>query len=271
MTWTRIALSLAWLSLAGCGAHTPVTIVETPASTCEFGPEDVDGFEDDDACADLDDDHDGIPDARDACPCFVEDMDGFEDADGCPEVDNDQDRNLDACDDCPDVNEVYNGYCDADGCPDRGAAMEEDAIVILEQIEFEARSETVMTTQRPIVDAVASTLNGNPQLLEVAIIGHATRREGLALAETRARTVRDAMIALGVDAARLTMRGEITPRARNVTFEIVRIQEGPEPAIVQSPAFRMECPPEPETWCTALLPVPVSPSCSAERGAPSMR
>ena len=70
----------------------------------------------------LDDDHDGIPDASDACPCFMEDMDGFEDADGCPEVDNDQDRNLDACDDCPDVAEIYNGFCDVDGCADRTTA-----------------------------------------------------------------------------------------------------------------------------------------------------
>ena len=108
------------------------------------------------------------------------------------------------------------------------------------------------------------------QLLEVAVIGHATRREGLALAEARARTVRDAFIALGVEEARLTMRGEIT-RARNVTFEIVRIQEEPAAARVDTSAYRTQCPPEPETLCSAPLTVSVSPSCRVERGAPSMR
>lgn len=276
MKWTlRLALVLTLGCCAGCGAGSgaqATPIVETPLIVCELGPEDVDGFEDEDGCADLDDDHDDIADASDACPCFAEDMDGFEDGDGCPDVDNDQDRNLDACDDCPNVAEIYNGTCDADGCPDLGnVVLIDERIALLEQISFAARDATVATSQRPIVDAVVATLNGNPQVLEVAVVGHATRREGLSLAEERARVVREAMIAGGVDEARLSARGEIAAGHHEVTFEVVRDTETPGVSAADASSYRTECPPEPETWCTVPPPVSVSPSCSAERGAPSPR
>ena len=63
--------------------------------------EDFDGFEDSDGCPDLDNDGDGIPDARDLCPNSPEDKDGYQDADGCPDPDNDEDGVLDAQDHCP--------------------------------------------------------------------------------------------------------------------------------------------------------------------------
>lgn len=53
------------------------------AEVCETGPEDLDGFEDDDDCADLDNDQDGVVDEQDRCPNEPEDIDGFEDDDGC--------------------------------------------------------------------------------------------------------------------------------------------------------------------------------------------
>lgn len=270
MNWTlRFSRELALgclVGAAGCGANSGVRCIETPSSTCEFGPEDVDGFEDEDACADLDDDHDGIADASDACPCFVEDMDGFEDADGCPEVDNDQDRVPDVCDDCDDVAEIYNGTCDHDGCPDQGAIPCEGGIAILERIDFAERAATLDAAQRPVLTAVATTLNANPQILEVVVVGHATQAEGLALAEARAQVVREAMIAEGVDETRLTAFGEIAAD-RQVAFAIVRTVDQPG----SDPSYRTDCPPEPETWCTAPAAVPVSPSCRADRGAPSPR
>lgn len=55
------------------------------ADLCSDQAEDVDGFEDDDGCPDLDNDHDSIADNDDACPDKPEDVDGFEDDDGCPE------------------------------------------------------------------------------------------------------------------------------------------------------------------------------------------
>ena len=52
---------------------------------CPADPEDLDGFQDEDGCPDLDNDGDGVPDTIDACPDQAEDLDGFEDDDGCPE------------------------------------------------------------------------------------------------------------------------------------------------------------------------------------------
>ncbi|WP_148273220.1 Ig-like domain-containing protein [Stigmatella aurantiaca] len=129
-----------------------------PAPVCPLGPEDKDGFEDEDGCADPDNDQDGFPDVsdqcpnvpetvngfedgdgcpdevpapvdsdgdgltddKDRCPNQPEDKDGFEDEDGCPDPDNDQDGILDGSDKCPNEPEVINGREDEDGCPDQG-------------------------------------------------------------------------------------------------------------------------------------------------------
>jgi len=83
---------------------------------CAAGPEDMDGFEDDDHCIDPDNDKDGILDTADACPLEPEDKDGHSDEDGCPDPDNDGDGILDANDKCPDAAEDADGYEDQDGC-----------------------------------------------------------------------------------------------------------------------------------------------------------
>ncbi|MHB8080099.1 MAG: OmpA family protein [Candidatus Krumholzibacteriia bacterium] len=85
---------------------------------CPDQPEDIDGFQDQDGCPDLDNDGDGIPDRRDSCPNVAEDKDGFQDDDGCPDLDNDGDGIPDALDKCPDAAEDRDGYQDDDGCPD---------------------------------------------------------------------------------------------------------------------------------------------------------
>jgi outer membrane protein OmpA-like peptidoglycan-associated protein len=54
--------------------------------TCPEEPEDVDGFQDEDGCPDVDNDEDGIVDANDGCPMDAEDPDGFDDSDGCPDI-----------------------------------------------------------------------------------------------------------------------------------------------------------------------------------------
>ncbi len=132
---------------------------------CPDDPEDRDGFQDEDGCPDPDNDQDGILDSDDLCPNEPEDRDNFEDEDGCPDPDNDQDRILDVNDTCPNDPETYNGFEDEDGCPDRGSVViEENQIVILEKIYFETDSAVIQQRSYPIVDAVAATLNGNPQI-----------------------------------------------------------------------------------------------------------
>ncbi len=82
---------------------------------CPDQPEDMDGFEDQDGCPDLDNDQDGIYDVNDACPNLPEDFDGFQDQDGCPDYDNDQDGIPDSTDKCPNVP----GPASNNGCPEK--------------------------------------------------------------------------------------------------------------------------------------------------------
>ena len=137
---------------------TKVEVIPPSKPVCPAGPEDLDGFQDEDGCADPDNDGDGILDATDKCanepetkngfededgcadqlppppdtdgdglvdpsdrcPQAAEDKDGFEDEDGCPDVDNDRDGVADTEDKCPKEPETINGVKDEDGCPDKG-------------------------------------------------------------------------------------------------------------------------------------------------------
>lgn len=98
---------------------------------CPNEVEDVDGFEDDDGCADPDNDNDGILDVDDACPLVAETPDGRTDDDGCPDggvgeaavdedggEDSDGDGVSDARDVCPFEAETVDGIRDHDGCPE---------------------------------------------------------------------------------------------------------------------------------------------------------
>ncbi len=85
---------------------------------CPYEEEDIDGFEDEDGCPDIDNDGDGIIDFKDGCQNIAEDLDGYMDEDGCPDPDNDGDGILDLDDACPDVAEDFDGFEDEDGCPD---------------------------------------------------------------------------------------------------------------------------------------------------------
>ena len=86
---------------------------------CPNDPEDKDGFQDEDGCPDLDNDGDGIADTKDLCPLVAEDFDGFEDKDGCLDPDNDKDGVVDSLDKCPNEVEDFDGFQDDDGCPDK--------------------------------------------------------------------------------------------------------------------------------------------------------
>ncbi len=102
---------------------------------CKKEPEDMDGFQDNDGCPDVDNDNDGVCDpwvaekgqqakyagtckGTDKCVDVPEDKDGFQDDDGCPDPDNDKDGIPDAKDKCPNAAEDMDGFEDNDGCPD---------------------------------------------------------------------------------------------------------------------------------------------------------
>ncbi len=165
---------------------------------CPDDPEDKDNFEDADGCPDPDNDKDGIPDVNDLCPNEPEDKDGFEDADGCPDPDNDHDRILDVNDKCPNEPETYNGFEDDDGCPDKGKVIvHKGKLEILDKIYFETDKDEIKPVSFPLLDAIAATLNGNPQIQLIEIQGHADERgddaHNLDLTERRAHSVRVAL------------------------------------------------------------------------------
>ena len=81
---------------------------------CPKDPEDLDGFQDEDGCPDIDNDADGRLDVEDRCPNEPEDDDDYQDSDGCPDPDNDNDSILDVADLCPDEPEHNNHFEDED-------------------------------------------------------------------------------------------------------------------------------------------------------------
>ncbi len=223
---------------------------------CPDDPEDRDGFQDEDGCPDPDNDQDGILDGDDLCPNDPEDMDNFQDEDGCPDPDNDNDRILDVDDSCPNDPETYNGFEDEDGCPDRGSVVIEDnSIIILEKIYFETDSAVIQRRSYPIIDAVAATLNGNPQITRVEVQGHADERGAddynIRLTRDRAASVVEAVVQRGVSRERLRSAGygercpvdprsnrEAWERNRRVEFKILATEDGPTGVEVACPAGR---------------------------------
>ncbi len=189
---------------------------------CPDDPEDFDGFQDEDGCPDPDNDQDGILDVDDLCPNDPEDKDGFEDEDGCPDPDNDKDRILDKDDKCPNEPETYNGFEDEDGCPDRGRVVVTDtSIEILDMVYFEYDKAIIKKQSYPILDAVASTMQGNPSIQLIEVQGHTDERGddayNLDLSDRRAHAVKDYLVGRGVTETRLTAQGygETQPIDRN--------------------------------------------------------
>jgi len=271
--------------LAACGAAAPLPPERSASAdrdldripdavdACPDAAEDEDGFEDADGCYDADNDRDGVVDIRDLCPCDPEDVDGWEDQDGCPDPDNDADRFHDACDLCPSEPETYNGICDEDGCPDAsGVCVEDSRIVIIETVGFARGSARVAPESVPLIEALAATLLGNPQIERVALVGQATpdERRASTLGLRRAEAVRDAVVARGVASERLEVRSaEPTqaatgdPRAgRRVGFELLRVSGEDWNA--------GEPPPRPERWggCGAPRACPAVPACTTPPPAP---
>ena len=134
---------------------------------CPNDPEDHDGFRDDDGCPDNDNDADGLADTRDVCPDDSEDADGFEDHDGCPEPDNDQDGVADGADRCRLDPEDRDDFEDEDGCPEVGPGQQHVTssgarLLLSNRIYFEDRSDTLRAVSTPQLDALAATFKELP-------------------------------------------------------------------------------------------------------------
>ncbi|MFK7988592.1 MAG: OmpA family protein [Sandaracinaceae bacterium] len=151
---------------------------------CANDSEDVDRFLDDDGCPDTDNDADGVVDADDACPTLSEDRDGFQDDDGCPEPDNDEDGVADGVDQCPMEPEDRDDYQDSDGCPEPGpeaasVTVTDTRILISEHIYFDYDRDTIRSVSTPMLDQVAEVIRELPEHLRVRVDGY-TDNEGVA-------------------------------------------------------------------------------------------
>jgi outer membrane protein OmpA-like peptidoglycan-associated protein len=198
-------------ALAGI-AYDPITRI----TECTAGPEDIDGFQDDDRCVDPDNDNDGYPDISDKCPEEVEDKDGFQDNDGCPDLDNDLDSIPDGVDSCPLVPEDNDNFEDEDGCPEEGPGktmvrITDTQLLVSSKIYFDYDKAVIKPISYPILDAVADTMLANHYIEKIRVEGH-TDNEGtedynLQLSEKRARAVMEYLIGKNVPKERLDYRG----------------------------------------------------------------
>jgi len=147
------------------------------ADECPNDREDVDGFLDADGCAETDNDADGLDDGVDLCPLATEDSDGYEDEDGCPEPDNDEDGVLDGLDDCSLEPEDVDSFQDEDGCPEPGprpavVTITDTRILISERIYFDHESEVIKPVSYPLLDQVAAVILELPARKRIRVEGY---------------------------------------------------------------------------------------------------
>src|SRR5690606_14060681 len=83
--------------------------------------------------------------------------------------------------------------------------------IILEKIYFATDSAEILRRSYPIIDAVAATLAGNPQITLIEVQGHADERGqdeyNLSLTRDRAASVVEALVQRGVARDRLRSAG----------------------------------------------------------------
>jgi OOP family OmpA-OmpF porin len=215
--------------------------IKDDVDKCPLDPEDKDGFEDEDGCPDPDNDKDGIADLKDKCPNDPEDKDGFQDQDGCPDPDNDSDGILDATDKCPNDPEDKDGFEDQDGCPDPdndkdgildaadkcpndagppendGCPKKYEHIVVTEakielkqKIFFETNKAVIMPRSFPLLAEIGQALQARASMT-VRIEGHTDSRgkrpHNMTLSQSRADSVRQFLIGLGVEGSRMESKG----------------------------------------------------------------
>jgi outer membrane protein OmpA-like peptidoglycan-associated protein len=138
------------------------------------------------------------------CLGAPEDLDGWEDQDGCADPDNDQDRILDSADRCPNDPETTNGHEDEDGCPDSDRVVIEQIVdYVFQKLYFRPGDAAIHPLSVPALDENAATIRSVPRIV-VQVAGHrAAGERDRTLGMRRAQAVIEALIARGIEASRL--------------------------------------------------------------------
>lgn len=183
------------------------------ADRCPNGPEDKDGFKDTDGCPDPDNDLDQVNDNLDRCSRLAEDRDGFKDDDGCPEPDNDEDGVLDGADKCATQAETIDGDADEDGCPEPKAQSlvrwQGDRVIIDKLARFTPGRADISKELAAQLKMTAQLIKGRMPLDLVIVEAYGDRSgdssdAATQLADKRATAVKDALVAAGIPADRIT-------------------------------------------------------------------
>lgn len=104
----------------------------------------------------------------------------------------------------------------------------ETQVEILDPIRFLTGSSTLDPRSTPILDAIASTLTGNPSIKLVAV--HAYGVDALVqfqgrIGAARAQAIVDQLVVRGVERGRLLAEGAATPPAGRSTMPVFEILE----------------------------------------------
>jgi OmpA-OmpF porin, OOP family len=195
-------------------------------------------------------DGDSVIDAMDACPDVVGVAQEDPAKNGCP-PDSDGDGILDAEDACPREPGTKNADPTKNGCP--RVVITDKEVLILQKVEFDLDKATIKAVSNSLLDEVAQTLKGHPELAELEVQGH-TDDKGAAwynkrLSQQRAEAVVAALVERGIDDKRLAAKGygegkpiasnkteEGQAKNRRVQFTIVRRDDSLKKPAAQAPA-----------------------------------
>jgi outer membrane protein OmpA-like peptidoglycan-associated protein len=94
------------------------------------------------------------------------------------------------------------------------------SIEILDSIRFVGTTANMTVSSSKMLDAVASTLDGNPSITKMEVIGYGSDARTnplgqLGLGERRAKAIVNALILRGVDPSRLVASGALHPARAN--------------------------------------------------------
>jgi len=90
-------------------------------------------------------------------------------------------------------------------------AIRGNLLTIARQVHFQTNSAEILPDSNTLLEEIADVINRHPELVSIEIQGHTDNQGNVAsnqtLSDSRASSVRDALVRLGVDNGRLTARG----------------------------------------------------------------